>query len=41
MNKKYVIKMGKMYVKTIYISEDDINTDFINEIEEVEDEERE
>lgn len=31
--KKYVIKIGKMYVQEIYIQEDAIDTDFIREIE--------
>ena len=32
MNKRYYIKIGKMYVKEIHINDDSIETDFIDEI---------
>lgn len=40
MNKKYVIKIGKMYIQSLYIKEDCINTDFIEEIDFVTDKKR-
>lgn len=40
MNKRYYIKIGKMYVKYIYINEAAIDTDFINEIDFTNDKEK-